>query len=411
MRPIIFVACLLLMLTQNALAQTDCPAPDVPTTPIRYVSIEAGDLWLWDIHADPTEVHPVRLVDTGDVNDVQLSDDGQVIVFRRQLAESRYDLWAINADGSNERSLIAARQFDTMRTEDPAPDGVGTLQMTWIPNTHTLAFNTRVFYDDGLYIAIADDLWTLNVDTGELINLLPRGEGGEFSYSPDGSQIAVMSLDSLNIVNADGSNRRDDVLESFEASGMGEYYQFPQVRWADDNQTLTVAVNAAPDPYSQPGAVSVWRVDSGTLDTVQTITPTAFYPSAHLSPDAQKLGFWYTDEEGLNMRTMSVVDVASGDTLYSAEGELLDFMSWSPDSMHFIYRDASAQLHLTDLCGDDRPLDEGDTFISASWVDAGRYFLIWEGGEIFLNTVAGDSTRLSTEMITFDFSVLEGENS
>jgi dipeptidyl aminopeptidase/acylaminoacyl peptidase len=408
MRHLIFAVCLLLMLTQTALAQTDCLTPEVSTTPIRYVSVEVGDLWLWDIHADPTEVHPMKLVDTDDVSSVYLSDDAQSIVFTRQLSESRYDLWAINTDGSNERLLIAADQFDTMDTETPAPDGVGFDQMRWIADTHTLAFNTRVFYDDGLYIAIADDLWTLNVDTGELTNLLPHGEGGRFLYSPDGSQIALMTPNSLSIVNADGSNRREDVLESYEARGMGEYYQFPQMRWSDDNRTLLAAVSAVDDPYAQEeDAVSLWRVDTETLESVQTITLTAFYPSTHLSPDGQKIASWSSDEAGSNIRTLSIIDVATGETLYSNTGFLVDFIAWSPDSARFIYRDGDQHLHVANFCGDDRPLEGNEIFISVIWVDEGRYFLHLNEGEIFLNTIDGNSTRLSTEMTAFDFRVSE----
>jgi hypothetical protein len=409
MRRIIIVVCLLLMFTQTALAQTVCPTPQISTTPVRLVYVEAGNLWLWDVHYDPTTVHPVQLVDTGVVRNAYLSDDGQVIVYERSSWNyaSTPDLMAINADGSDERLLIDAEQFTMMRTNDPAPDGVGIYRMAWIAGTHTLAFNTRVFYNDGLYITIADDLWTLNVDTGELNNLLPQGEGGSFIYSPDGSQIALMTLDSLSIINADGSNRRENVLEAFAAVGFGEYYVFPQVRWSDDN-TLQVVVNASDDPYSSAsGAVSVWTVDSETLETLQTITVSAFFPSAILSPDAQKIAYWHTEEDSSNIRTMAIHDVM-GDTLYAATDYLLDFVSWSPNSTHFIYRAANQGLYLGNLCGSVRLLSENvDPSVVVSWVDESRYLLRSETNATFLNTIDGGGVQLSTEMTAFDFVVLE----
>jgi dipeptidyl aminopeptidase/acylaminoacyl peptidase len=404
MRHIVFIGLLLFAVVQTTFAQDTCPV-EIPTTPLRLVYVEDGDLWLRDM--DAVNAEPVQLLNTGDVTSVNLSDDGQVIVFTRQVDDWQYALWAVNADGSGERLLVSADQFWTLRSEGFDPAAIGVHTMSWIPNTHTLAFTTRPFYSDGLFIAVADDLWTLNVETGELFNLLPRGAGGEFLYSPDGSQIAIMTPDSLSLVNTDGSNRRDDLLPEFAAVGFGEYYHFPQVQWSADGQTLWVVVNASDNPYSSSeGAVSVWAIDIATLTPRHWLTITAFYPSAVLAPDAQHLAYWNTLEEGSNRRDLLVVK-ENGSQPFGLRGNLLDFVSWSPDARHFVYRGEDQQLWLASICGTARLLVEEDSlYSSVTWIDAGRYFLLNENGALMLNTLDGASTPLNLTSTAYDFTLL-----
>ena len=63
----------------------------------------------------------------------------------------------------------------------------------WMPGSHTLLFNTRLDFEEGLGLYLSDDLHALDVDSGTNQPLLPPGEGGDFYLSPDGSQVALVT--------------------------------------------------------------------------------------------------------------------------------------------------------------------------------------------------------------------------
>ena len=187
--------------------QDPTPPPPPPPAVLRVVFIDDSDLWLWTEGSAANELYDDA---TLDVRDVRLSEDGLVVAFTLQDSFNFIGLWAINTDGSNIRQLIDVATINAMSTE-PAAVGVSPYRWEFVPGTHTIAFNTRLqFEGPGLFIQ--DDLRLVDADTAILSTLLTPGNAGQFYYSPDGSQIALVKPSSISLINADGSNRRDGVL-------------------------------------------------------------------------------------------------------------------------------------------------------------------------------------------------------
>jgi hypothetical protein len=216
------------------------------------------------------ETRTALLTSVGDdLSQVKLADDGQVVAFRRGN-----ELWAIHSDGTNERELLGAEDLDAMESEgiEAQPH-----HFTWVPGTHTLAFNTRLRLEASDVPAV--DLRLADADTAhaehplEQTMLHPPGEGGEFTYSPDDSQIAVVTPGDVSLLDADGTNRRHGVLTFAPVTTVsGSDYHVRPV-WAADGSALMVAV-PPPDPDVRPlQHTTIWRIptDGSSAELVTTI--------------------------------------------------------------------------------------------------------------------------------------------
>jgi hypothetical protein len=144
--------------------------------------VKDNDVWLWE-EGQPN----IQLTQHGDVGQIYLSDDGQLVVYTRPAERGMIELWMVDYSERTPEVLLTADDFGKMRRAS-GQMGVIPYNISWIPGTHTLAFNTYpVIRGDGIWIYIPDDVRTLDVNTKQLTTLFPVGSGGHFSYSPDGS--------------------------------------------------------------------------------------------------------------------------------------------------------------------------------------------------------------------------------
>jgi len=109
------------------------------------------------------------------------------------------------------------------------------------------------------------------------------------------------------------------------------------------------------------------------------------------SPDLKRVAY----TRGGDTRQLHIANIdGSGDITYGSGAE---FLAWSPDSLHFLFRSDSGQLMDGDVLGNAIPLTAAVDAEFVGWLYA-TGFLINAGPagdrSLYLGTVGGDSTRL-----------------
>jgi Tol biopolymer transport system component len=212
------------------------------------------------MHADGT--HMTR-VTSGDHHDETpaWSPDGSTIVFKSDRSPG--GIWAVNADGTNLRSLITATDFNDPSEPAWSPNGQSIAFSAWVTDSldnfidiieianadgshpHRLITNTinmdapswspdgsRILFTAGIgtphiYVAMTDG--TQEQQLSHEIDFEPE-------WSPDGRRIVTATLDTNNIgslgkitvMGADGSNRR-----TFTTNGTSR-----QPSWSPDGRQI-----------------------------------------------------------------------------------------------------------------------------------------------------------------------------
>ena len=141
------------------------------------------------------------------------SPDGTKIAFVRSSGQGvTYDVWVMNADGTNQVNLTA-----------DASASIDNRMPTWSPDSKSIAFarsENVAFNDPGPF-----GIWVMNASDGSgKRRLVP---GGYFdlwpSWSPDGQRIAFVRHDAahgadLTIVNVDGTGLRRIAVPDYDES-------------------------------------------------------------------------------------------------------------------------------------------------------------------------------------------------
>jgi hypothetical protein len=330
------------------------PAPTItptiaqlPTLPIPYDAaiqvayLKEGDVYLWTDRQGS-----MRLTELYDVVSLRLSDDAELIAFKRQNPDdvTLQELWVVNTRGVPvPKVLVSSEELAELMPPKTSQSilGYGVLDFTWRPNTHELAYNTVVLHI-GPGFGPNHDLRLVNADTLEKTILLEKDEGGLFYYSPDGSQIALSNPESISIMKADGSDLRADVLTFPSVITYSEYEYHPHPIWANDSRTLAVTIPPH-DPEADPlPPTSLWSISVdgsppvlfGYIQAMPFAWPdNAFAPNlkhvAYATPVGSPTG---------NQRELRLAHPDGSDETVFDKGESLEFISWSPNSQHFIYQ-------------------------------------------------------------------------
>jgi hypothetical protein len=424
--------------TQSATPATDAtdvlptpvptPTPIPASTELRVAFVKATELgnnvWLWI----EGEAEAVPLTKDGGVGGVKISDDGEIVAFTRGDG-----LWMVRVDGvaegspSEERQLVSAEDFAAVEARDPELE-VALNRFEWIPGTHILAFNTRLRMEIGL--VLNDDLHLVNADTLQRIALLPPGEGGEFTYSPDGSQIAIVDTGSISLVNTDGSNRRD-VFTYTPVATHSEVAYYAQPVWAADSGSLRVVIPAV-DPFAQPSAdASVWHIATdGTPARMLRNIPMAHMSWPAFSSDLRYIAHLYLEQSDRAPRAeLLITDLELGATITyfpktDGDAEVTpgdeeaivyrpmagEIYGWAPGPGHadgerlfaFLAQtdpELPSQAQIGQLGGDVVPAySDAEFVIDVRWVDADRYLFLAQspkGWDILLGEIGGPVTGVA----------------
>ncbi|MDY6877087.1 MAG: hypothetical protein SWK90_12920 [Chloroflexota bacterium] len=377
-------------------APTLTPIPAATELRVTFVKIteHGNNVWLWA----EGEREAVPLTKDGGVGDVKISDDGEIVAFTRGGG-----LWMVRSDGTEERQLVSAEDFAAMEAQNPELEVVLN-RFEWATGTHILAFNTRLQMEIGLFPN--DDLHLVNADTLERTALLPPGEGGEFYYSPDGSQAAIVTAGSISLINANGGNRRE-VFTYTPVATYSEFQFYAQPVWAADSSALRVAIPPA-DPNIQPSPpTSIWHIPTGgtPASMIGSITTGQMKPSV-ISPDlgyVAHLHYDQSDPQSSPMSSLLITDLDNGETVtYYPEAALI--YGWAPDSRHLAFLayppELPPQAQIGQIGGDVVPVysDANNAIIDVSWVDADRYLFLTQnprGWDVLLGQVGGPVTAVA----------------
>ncbi len=395
---------------------TFTPIPTVTKLRVAFVKVteHGNNAWLWT----EGKGEAVPLTKNGGVGDVKISDDGEIVAFARGDG-----LWMVRSDGADEehpteeRQLVSAEDFAALEPREGFEFEVALNRFEWVPGTHILAFNTRLRMEIGLLLN--NDLHLVNADTLERSSLLPPGEGGEFYYSPDSRQIAVVTPGTISLVRADGSDRRE-VFTYTPVVTYSEVRFYAQPVWAADSGSLRVAIPPA-DPLVQPSPpTSVWHIRTdgrsaslrGNVDAGQelpTLSPDLRYvahlnggQTAHTAKTISSLLITDLDDGGIvtyypQAGTGSQITLDSGETITEHPAATF-FYGWSPDSQHFAFlaypgSEIPPQAQVGQLGGDTVPIyDDAEIVMDLHWVDAEHYLFlakISRGWDIMLGEIGG----------------------
>lgn len=364
----------------------------LPTaTELRVAFIKDDNVWLWEAGEEA-----VALTTAGGVSDVKISDDGEIVAFVRGD-----ELWAVDSDGGDERRLVSESDFAAMGPRESFDFPVALNRFDWVPGTHVLAFNTRLRTEIGL--ALNDDLRLVDADTLEQKLLLPPGEGGEFYYSPDGHQVAVVTAGSIQLLNADGENRRE-VFTYTPVVTYSEFQFYAKPAWATDSGSLRVVIPPA-DPFAQPSQPgTVWHIatDRPSASLLGNITAGPRGEFA-FSPDLSQVAYLALPEGALpgDQESLLVTNLNNGETV-TYFGQAYGLYGWAPDAGHFAFlsNPQLPQAQIGALGADVLPAhSDGEVaVINVSWVDADRYLFLAQsprGWDIMLGEIGGSSTILA----------------
>ncbi len=380
--------------TREALSTEAPPAATAAKGSVLAYVGAGGNLYAWTAESGSR-----ALTGDGGAQYPSISSDGQWIAYVQAQAEPRsYSLWVVSADGGNQRQVFGPQDFSRL-IDDPYAVAVTVEQMAWVPGSHTLAFSTQPVYD-GPGQLLNDDLWLVEAESGAAHRLLDKKQGGMFYFSPDGSRVALVKPDRINLMNADGSDRRENVFTYEKVLTYSEYQYHVRPLWSPDGSRLWVAAPPR-DPLAQPAQpTTVWSIptDGGAPAQVLSVV-TPFLMEPELSPDLQWVAYLKPEQVGLEVQNdLHILALEGGeDTLYRTN--IQAFSSWATDSKRFAYVATNpVRVELGEVGGSSRPLDESIQPTRLQWLDGESYIYLVsmkEREEFYLGKVGGEGLKIA----------------
>jgi Tol biopolymer transport system component len=337
-----------------------------------------------------------QLTTQGNIQYIVISPDGTQVAFVRAQDYRDYSIWVIGVDGANERQLVTPDDFSGMMVAEDAL-GAAPVQLEWVPGTNMLAFNTYPYFEGPGFFP-HDDLWLVDAGTGTLMPFLDIGTGGMFAYSPNGSRLAVSTFQSVSLMDANGGNRRDDVLIYEPVMTYSEFLYYVTPLWSPDGSFLRAIVPPG-DPLAEPSPpTAIWHIpgDGSAASQIASLD-IAFLAVARLSPDLNRI--MYITPMTTTMPSLHIANVdGSQDTIYHSDVRTLE--SWSPDGDRFVFTAGQTNQTLVGRVGENpAPLTEFETVMKILWIDP-QYFLFVNpsdaGFELYLAQLNGQSVVLDT---------------
>jgi hypothetical protein len=381
------------------------PEPAAATAeprPLRIVYAADDELWALELGSAPT-----LLATIGGVSEVRISDDGERLVYAvRDPEQDTTELRGINFDGSNDRVLLDPGAFDALYPLDGALHYTLS-QISLVPETHVAMFNTRAVFE-GPGLAKNNDLLTVDADTGALTRILDRGDGGDFTLSPDGTQLAITRPDSIGFVSTDGTDLRPERLTFPWVITYSEYFYYPFPVWSE--ASVLVAIPSE-DPFFAPLTGAVWTVpaDGSESSLLTTIKGNFFAPQgaiSSISPDGNLVGYYDTDSSsGMSWLVIQTIGDDAG-TIYGIDA--LDWKGWAPGSDYFVYTTGSGpELYLGRMGAEPVMIGSGS---GLQWIGPTEFlYLSGSRGDwtLTLSAIEGESVplvELSAKFVSYDFA-------
>jgi hypothetical protein len=343
--------------------------PEQPEIQIAYID---GDAFIWS-ESDGS----VQVTQSGSIYDLRISPDGNHLAYLRLIDFERVELRLVKVDGSDDRLLVGVQALEELLPHD---EPVGIFSFEWLPAGDYLAFNTHII---GYGLIKNDDLHLVNVESGSITTLLPPGQGGEFYYSPDGKQIALVTSGDymdlpgmISLVDSDGRNRRDALVTFPSVLTYSEVPFYPSLAWSPDSRFILVAI-PSPDPLAAEASITLWRISADAAEVVELlIIDTSFFLSGlpFFSPDLTHVAYLQNvgepDDPWFNLHILRLVDLE--DALYY-DG-LVEYFFWIPSTNQFAFVSGEPKLILGSFS--EPPVSTDLTWKHGLvWIDSQSYLL------------------------------------
>jgi hypothetical protein len=371
--------------TAGVARKSGIPETEAPAEVLRVVYQKADGPYVWT-----EEAGEKKIADGANTMDAAISRDGSAVAYR-----SDFGLYAARIEGGDPVLLLDR--------SDPPDDGgfVGVYQFDFGPDNRFVYFMTTS--DQGARSA----LYRVNIDGSPPERIFAAGEGGNFTFSPDGEWLTVFHAGEIVLAKPDGRDART----AFTYPGNAPFgSDGPQIEWAEDSSGFFVVAYEGRSNKPQP--FTVWFIPvAGDPERRWTFQG---YLSFFLSPDGNRAV--YFDRRG-GTTDVHIADSSGKDVLYASLGEEADFMDWAPDSRRFIlnyyqYREDSPEMiNVPYVCAaGEAPLRLTDTptAFPAYWVDSLRVLYAMESGELRLQEVGKPSLLIGDGLLinAFDFTLL-----
>ncbi len=338
---------------------------------------------------------------------ISFSGDGEYLGYTRESTQNIVELWASRI-GDATGLLISPEWFSKMGKHPDKP--VIPMDLHWIPGTHDIGFHTNLAADYRGFCYTPDNLWWVDAENG---TANPKPVDGEIFYSPDGKQAAVVNQKHMFLMNADGTGQRIVDLENYHTLQMDPTYaQPPRVHWAGDSQSVFVIIPEANSFSDHNPEVAIWKVAVADAKAIRF----AKYDRGGIvfSPD-HRWSAYVKAAAGGSDRNELILSAADGSRSVSyLQGDLLRSISWSPDSIHFIFWMNSVP-YLGSVCGahvalmESAPLDpftnQPAVGTSNEWIDSER-FILKAGTMLFQGDItdSGVNGRLLSDFLIVDYT-------
>ncbi len=206
---------------------------------------EGSTFNIYRMNADGSNQIPITASTAPWINiDPAWSPDGSRIAFvSNRDGVGKADIWTVNTDGNDARKLTTSQLYNTGSINEVY--GAST-EPAWSPDGTKIAFASR---RDGNFNV---DIYVMNAD-GSLQTRLTTNSGDDRdpAWSPDGTKIAFTSIRNgrhdIYVMNADGSNQI--------------------------NVTNTEGSNEAQPSWSQDDRIAFVRLDSSGIEKIYAMNP------------------------------------------------------------------------------------------------------------------------------------------
>jgi Tol biopolymer transport system component len=317
-------------------SQTNAPVVDVDAAMLTVTWVENGDLWVWR----QGEARP-QVIASGGVVRPYLAPDARHVAFSRGSEGRPLTLWTAAVDGSSASEVVSAVRIGAVQAVQPA-----LLDIQWLDGD-ILYFNTARIAENAL--TPQNDLWRANIRTREVNQLLPPGEGGSISISPDKQRIALVYPGNYGV--QDGRIRvidllaqaRDDLFYFTGVSSGASYPFFTPVTWSVGSDALYVAVPDKDLIYGDDGTtpVRLWRITPGSREReVLGGVPASFFGLPRWSADTSRMVYLRRLASAANNQFELVVANREGGNPARYDTGLIGsfgLAEWLPDSTTFAY--------------------------------------------------------------------------
>jgi Tol biopolymer transport system component len=371
-----------------ALAVSETPPAGTPQTEppagiVRVAYQKPDGPYVWTEGGQPR-----KLTDSVNTMDATISRDGSAVAYR-----SDFGLYAVRVEGGEPVMLLDRR-------DSPDNGGlIGVYQFDFGPDS-------RYVYFIGAHSA----LYRVTIDGSSPERIFASGEGGNFTFSPDGEWMTVFHAGEIVLARPDGKEARTAFTypenSPFDSEG-------PQIVWAEDSSGFSILSYSGKSKKPQP--VTVWFVP--VTGEPEQRWDFQGYLSASLSPDGNR-AVYFDRHDGTT--DVHIADSSGRDVLYASLGDDADLMDWAPDSRRFIlnyyqYReDSPAMINVPYICAPGEApvrLTDTPTAYPARWADNRRVVYSMESAELRLQEVGKPSLLIDDGLLSnaFDLTLLPGE--